>query len=173
MKPVKLGTAILNSAKKDSRVGRDERGQSLVELALSLVVILMLLTGAVEFGLAYFQFVTMRDAAQEGALYGSINPVDAKDVLSDNGKELRDRVIAAAGDVLQLSAGDIEVEINDVGTSDDFECEGLNGGVPNSITVTVTFAHPITMPLVTPFIGTETINLTARVTDTILQPACD
>lgn len=168
MKLIKLGTAISNPVKKDSRVGRDERGQSLVELALSLVVILMLLTGAVEFGLAYFQYVTLRDAAQEGALFGSINPAGAEDPLSDNGKEVRNRVIAAAGDVLQPDT--ITVDIKPDGAP---ECEGLTGGVPHSITVTVTFAHPITMPLVTPFIGTETINLTAAVTDTILQPACD
>ena len=140
------------------------RGQSLVEFAISPMVILILLTGAVEFGLALFQYVTMRDAAQEGALYGSIHP-------GDTGAEadaIKFRVIAAASDVLQLTADDIEVHIN----GDD--CEGLTGGVPNSIEVVVTFAHPITMPLVSSplMLGTDTIELTARVTDTILQPVC-
>ena len=50
-----------------------ERGQSLVEFAISLVIILWLLAGAVEFGIALFQYIQLRDAAQEGALYGSIN----------------------------------------------------------------------------------------------------
>src|SRR6266536_2216413 len=49
-----------------------ERGQSLVELSISLLVLLYLLSGAVEFGLAFFQFVQLRDAAQEGALFGSM-----------------------------------------------------------------------------------------------------
>ena len=53
---------------------KNERGQSLVELAVSLVLLLTLLSGAVEFGMAFFQFIQLRDAAQEGALYGSINP---------------------------------------------------------------------------------------------------
>ena len=53
-----------------------ERGQSLVEFAISLTVIMLLLAGAVEFGIALFQFVQLRDAAQEGALYGSIHPGD-------------------------------------------------------------------------------------------------
>ncbi len=53
---------------------KSERGQSLVELSISLVVLLYLLSGAVEFGLAFFQFVQLRDAAQEGALFGSMNP---------------------------------------------------------------------------------------------------
>src|SRR5512139_1857657 len=56
---------------------KSERGQSLVELSISLLVLLYLLSGAVEFGLAFFQFVQLRDAAQEGALYGSMNPTDA------------------------------------------------------------------------------------------------
>ncbi len=53
---------------------KSERGQSLVELAISIVILIYLLSGAVEFGLAFFQFVQLRDAAQEGALFGSINP---------------------------------------------------------------------------------------------------
>src|SRR6266508_2450484 len=51
-----------------------ERGQSLVELGVSLVILLYLLSGAAEFGVLFFQFVQLRDAAQEGALYGSMNP---------------------------------------------------------------------------------------------------
>ena len=39
---------------------KSERGQSLVELSISLVVLLYLLSGAVEFGLAFFQFVQRR-----------------------------------------------------------------------------------------------------------------
>src|SRR5713101_7353837 len=50
---------------------KSEQGQSLVELAISLTVIMMLLSGAVSFGMALFSFVSMRDAAQEGALYAS------------------------------------------------------------------------------------------------------
>ena len=127
---------------------------------------LMLLTGAVEFGLALFQYVSMRDAAQEGALFGSINADGADDPGTEHGEELINRVIAAANDIVQLDASDITVTIN----GDD--CEGLTASTPNSITVEVAFDHPITMPLVTPFIGTDTINLKASVTDTILTPSC-
>lgn len=140
----------------------NERGQSLVELAISLIVILLLLLGAIEFSLALFQYVTIRDAAQEGALYGSINPTD------DSG--IRYRVAAAASDVVQLNPNDAnQIQI---GRNNNKSCEGLTGGVPNAITVTVNFAHPITYPLVGPAIGSNTINLRARVTNTILTPSC-
>ena len=137
----------------------EPRGQSLVELAISLMIILLLLLGAVEFSLALFQYVTIRDAAQEGAIYGSINPTDTTGIQY--------RAVAAASDVLsQLTINDVDVTIN----GDD--CEGTTSGSPNSITVTITFAHPITFPIVGPMIGSNTINLTASVTNTILQPTC-
>src|ERR1044071_17166 len=60
---------------------KSERGQSLVELSVSLVLLLLLLSGAVEFGIGFFQFVQLRDAAQEGALYGSMNPADCSNIL--------------------------------------------------------------------------------------------
>ncbi|MGZ9165968.1 MAG: TadE/TadG family type IV pilus assembly protein, partial [Anaerolineales bacterium] len=61
---------------------KSERGQSLVELAFSILILIYLLAGAVEFGMAFFQFVQLRDAAQEGALYGSINPTDNPGIIA-------------------------------------------------------------------------------------------
>ena len=71
---------------------KSQRGQSLVELAISLMVILMLLMGAIDFGIALFAYVSMRDAAQEGAVYGSIEPDDADGIVT--------RTIAAADDII-------------------------------------------------------------------------
>ncbi len=142
-----------------TKLKKKPRAQSLVELAISLMIMLLLLLGAVEFSLALFQYVTIRDAAQEGAIYGSINPTDVTGIQY--------RAVATASDVLpQLTINDVDVTIN----GDD--CEGTTSGSPNSLTVTITFAHPITFPLVGPMIGSNTINLTARVTNTILQPTC-
>ncbi len=59
---------------------KNERGQSLVELGISIVVLMWLLAGAVEFGIAFFQYIQIRDAAQEGALYGSLNPTDTANI---------------------------------------------------------------------------------------------
>ena len=61
---------------------KSERGQSLVEISISLVIILYLLSGAVEFGIAFFQFIQLRDAAQEGALYGSIHPSETNNIIA-------------------------------------------------------------------------------------------
>lgn len=135
-----------------------ERGQSLVELAVSLMILLMLLTGAVEFGLALFQYVAIRDAAQEGAVYGSINPTDADGI--------RWRARSTANDVVTLADGDVDVAINGA------PCEGSTGGASNSIEVTVRFDHPITYPFVETMIGTGVITLHASAANTILSPSC-
>ncbi len=140
---------------------KNESGQSLVELAISLIVILLLLLGAIEFSLALFQYVTIRDAAQEGALFGSINPEDEAGMKA--------RAMDAASDVVALTTGDVTVSWNNPAK----KCEGLTSSVPHAVTVTITFNHPITFPLIGPAIGSNTIPLTASVTDTILFPSCD
>jgi Flp pilus assembly protein TadG len=148
---------------------RTQSGQSLVELALSLIVILFLLLGAVEFGIALFQFVTIRDAAQEGAVYGSINPAD------ENG--MKQRAIATAADVVPLTTGDITITINNMtvaqAISNNKACEGVTGGLPHTITITITYNHVIFMPLVSAMLSVNNIPLTANVTNTILSPFCE
>lgn len=143
-----------------TKLKEEPRAQSLVELAISLMIMLLLLLGAVEFSLALFQYVTIRDAAQEGAIYGSINPTDESGIQY--------RAVAAASDVVDIDpVSDVAVAYSSTN-----HCEGTTSGSPNSLTVTITFAHPITFPLVGPMIGSNTIDLTASVTNTILQPTC-
>lgn len=52
------------------------RGQSLVELALTITVLIILLAGILDFGVAYFSYIALRDAAEEGAVYGAMCPTD-------------------------------------------------------------------------------------------------
>jgi Flp pilus assembly protein TadG len=143
---------------------KHERGQSLVELAVSLLVLLFLLSGAVEFGLAFFQFVQLRDAAQEGALYGSMNPINPSDI------ELRVR--GASSSPINLADGSlvaVDLQIDGVPIADAIAagdaCEG------HGLQVTVSFDHVVFMPFMTQFIG-PTVPLDAVVTDTILTPVC-
>lgn len=53
---------------------RAERGQSLMEMAVSIVVLIILLAGIVDLGRAIFTFIALRDAAQEGLVYASVYP---------------------------------------------------------------------------------------------------
>jgi Flp pilus assembly protein TadG len=138
---------------------KNERGQSLVELAISLVILLYLLSGAVEFGIAFFQFVQLRDAAQEGALYGSMNPTDTADITA--------RVRAASSSPIDLSINNVDTGVTvAINYPDGDDCEG------NGIQVVVTHNHRIFMPFIPQLIGRNMIPLTATVTDTILSPVC-
>ena len=61
-------------SKKIYSRNRTEVGQSLTEFALILVFLLVLLAGVFDVGRAFFAYIIIRDAAQEGAVYGSIAP---------------------------------------------------------------------------------------------------
>jgi hypothetical protein len=118
---------------------------------------MMLLAGAVEFGIALFQFVQLRDAAQEGALYGSIHP--------GNDASIEARVRAASHRPIDLQ-NDPDVTILISYPDGAPNCEG------KGIEVSVSYPHRIGMPLIGPIVGSNTIPLTASVTDTILTPLC-
>jgi len=155
MNKEKKFTKLLSNNKVPVQSRRSERGQSLVELAMSLTVIMLLLAGAVDFSIAYFSFSAMQDAAQEGAMYGSIHP-DVKG-------EVENRVRGASTNPVDLSDVNlVKVFVDTTGS----ECEG------ESITVRVEYEYPISMPFIGAIIGSQSIPLTASVTDTILQPAC-
>ena len=141
-----------------------ERAQSLVEFALSLLLILMILTGAVELSLALFEYVTIRDAAQEGALFASVNPTDTANI--------KNRVIDAANDSVPLAAGNVTITSNGSTSTGKSYCEGVTAaGVPITVTVRVNRQHQIIMPLVGTFLGQQ-INMSASATNTILSPTC-
>ena len=142
-----------------------ERGQSLVELGVSLLILLYLLSGAAEFGVLFFQFVQLRDAAQEGALYGSMNPTNAVPI--------EDRVRAASSspiDLTDVTKVTIAVTALDKTTNAtktlSSACEG------DGLFVQVSFTHHIFMPFMPQLLGRSDIPLTADVTDTVLTPVC-
>lgn len=149
---------------------KNERGQSLVELAVSLLILLMLLSGAAEFGVLFFQYIELRDAAQEGALYASTHPLVA-DV-----PEILNRVKGASDKPINLNDaitnGEVTVTISVDGklSTDaafaDVNCEG------HAVTVLVHYDHRVFMPFMSRWIG-QTVPLDATVTDTILTPALD
>jgi Flp pilus assembly protein TadG len=133
------------------------KGQSLIEFALTLVIILMLLAGIVDLGRAIFTYLALRDGAQEGASFALYNPTISNATLNNR--------ICSSSNLLQTecAAGNVSATMTIGGAA----CTG------GSILVQVTYPN---FTLVTPFLGTilgrQTIPITARVTDTILAPPC-
>lgn len=151
---------------------KSAKGQSLVELAISLVILLYLLSGAVEFGILFFQYVQLRDAAQEGALYGS-TCFNADDPPADCAAAIETRARASSPSTSPLDLNSAEVTIaitiDGVPSTDAtgfaaVACEG------HGLEVRVSYTHKIFMPFIPQLIGRTSIPLNATVTDTILTP---
>lgn len=104
------------------------RGQSLVEVALVLPIIIMLMLGLLDFGRAFFTLVALHDAADEGASYASIRPYDVAGI--------QQRAVEASTHLVTVEASDVSVVYP----------PSLTVGQP--ITVTVDFFFDIYTPFV-------------------------
>ena len=141
---------------------RTEKGQSLVEFAVSLVLLLLLLVGIVDISRAVYTYLALRDAAEEGAIFGSMYP-DQTDVL-------RTRVIESSSLVngMGLSSDenvDIVVTFNNYGNP--IPCVG------SLIEVWVEYpSFELTMPFIGAVVGKQTIPISAKVSATVLYPDC-
>ena len=129
----------------------EEQGQGLTEFAIGLTFLLVLLAGVLDLGRAYFSYIALQDAAQEGASYASIAPDDIEGI--------RDRVRAtSSGPIEFVLFEDNQIEVQLLGGS----CKG------DGVKVRVKFDFR----LVAPFFSGNTLALSAEATDTILQDNC-
>lgn len=138
----------------------NQKGQSLVEFSVGMVLVLILLGSLVDAARGLFTYMALRDAAQEGSAYGSLNPT-ATAIIED-------RVFGSSTMLqgLQAPGGEssIDVDVNIIGAA----CTG------NGVEVRVTYNDfPLTMPFVSIFLGSQSIDISAVATDTILSPKCE
>jgi len=101
------------------RLYREQKGQSLVEIALVLPVLLLMLGGLVDFGRGFRGYIVITNASREGARYACLFPHDADGILSATTEAAAD--LGAA-----LEADDIEIT-------------GVGGSSGDTIRVTVTY----------------------------------
>jgi Flp pilus assembly protein TadG len=132
-----------------------EKGQSMVELALTITILMALLAGTIDLGRAFFTWLALRDAAQEGASYGSIKPTDSGGIIA----RVKDNLEQVVRDTNNIA---VNYSISPAGQ----KCLG-------TITVDVTYTNfPLTMPFLGTIIGSQTIPIHATINDTILMPLC-
>jgi Flp pilus assembly protein TadG len=146
---------ITHSNKKKS-----ERGQAFMELALSLVFLLVLLTVMVDLGWAFYTLIAMRDTVQEAAAYGSMCPQDPNLVET----RLRKSAVSPL-DISAVPVSDINIEyLKPDGTP-------VTGAIErgDSIKITLNYNHKIIVPFVATFIGMTEYPLHVTVADTILR----
>lgn len=76
---------FLQTLKRPFQPGKKPRGQSLVELAIFLPILLMILGGLVEFGFAFNEYINVVEATREGARAG-VDGDPAQRDLDTNGR---------------------------------------------------------------------------------------
>lgn len=152
--------------KQKRAVNNRQKGQGITEFALILVFLLILLAGVFDLGRAFFAYMIIRDAAQEGAVYGSIAP---KSDLGAFNAAVVNRVEVAYLDPSNpsespLDINGVTVQVNIIGSG----CAAPG----NSVRVTVDYEFPLAMPFLGAIIGKQNIEMSASAEDSILAPIC-
>jgi Flp pilus assembly protein TadG len=143
---------------------KSQRGQSMVEFAFGMVVVMILMAGVVDGARALFTYMALRDAAQEGAIYGSTEPADTAGIT--------ERVNISSEYAKDMSSsGDMTVQISYTDTAGNTKTSLICLG--DGVTVTVSYPQfPLTMPFLGAFIGQQWVPISASITDTVLRPPC-
>jgi len=108
------------------RIIKSEKGASAVEFALILPILIILIFGIVQFGIAFNNYITITHAAREGARIAAVDL---------NNPDLENIIIERAFPV-QITEDDIVISTP----------EGTNIGDP--VEVEITYNISITIPLV-------------------------
>jgi len=130
-----------------------EQGQSLVEFALMMVVLITTLMGILDIGRAFFAYIALQDAVGEGAVYASLN---AACLTADSGPACADPDNVVWRTKNESPSGMVNSEainVHVIATS-------VSPGSP--ITVTSTYTHPLVGFVVSSIVGSNVLQLQAQ-----------
>jgi len=143
------------------RPSKSEKGQSLIELGVSITILLLILVGIIELGMLLFQYLAMRDAAQEGAVYTTIYPTACNQTIERVKKDLYN---------IDPSQVEVTVEVNGVLCH---HATAADACASKEVKVTVHQPkYQISMPLLGSVLGRQTLDISAVVTGTVIRPPC-
>ena len=145
-------TAVMAMRRRNSAAGDARGGQSIVELALALPVLMLLLLGTIDLGMLFHDYIQLRNAAREGAGYGAHFPTDG------------------TGIALRVTRHGVPS-----GTTVSSSCTSCttSGGVPTgsgtvAVTAQSTFT-PITVGFLQTWFGIGPVSLSSTATMRVLQ----
>jgi len=120
------------------RAGRDDRGQSLVEVALMLPILLLLVLATVDVGRVYAYKAAVTNAAREAAIYAARDPQAAMDSVCQRARD----ELGAGGSLTPCAAAPMIIAC----VRDGIPCGNDRVGVPpifqsngGDVTITVTY----------------------------------
>lgn len=132
-----------------------EKGQSLVEFAIGLTIMILLLSGIFDIGRAIFTQFALQDAAEEGLVYGIGFPTECGAIESRVLENLQNSVLPITPSISVAIAGAPCGEVT------------LKYGLIMDVIVSSDFV--ISMP----FLTGQTIKLRGTANGTILRPSPD
>ncbi len=106
---------MFNELERHQQRKLSHRGQSLVEMALMLPILLILIITAIEVGRLFFTKTVVTNAAREGAYYLSTHPQD----YDTSTGTAPNTVLAAEAEASNSGIPEITVTISEVSVSDD------------------------------------------------------
>ncbi len=152
--------------KNHQNATKSERGQSFMELAISIVFLLILLAAVIDLGWAFYTMTALRDTAQEAASYGTMCP--DIDLIKQRLRLSTTAPIKAT----DIDPSKIQVTFLDL---DGNQLDPLDPNTKykgNIVHVSVEIEHHIETPFISTFIGTTTYPLRADVSDTVMVEDC-
>jgi Flp pilus assembly protein TadG len=129
-----------SNLRRSRRRGKKQRGQSLVEFALIAPLFLLLVFGIVDFGIAFYSWITITNAAREGARLGAVQGTEA---------EITSRVNAATD---HLDPDDLDIVVTNA--------EGPPG---EAVSVEIDYDYNLVTPLAG-ILGLSTVNISSTST---------
>ncbi|MFN8377517.1 MAG: TadE family protein [Anaerolineae bacterium] len=142
------------------RMQRLEKGQSLVEMTVGFVVLVVILSGLLDLGRIYFIYVALEDGAGEGAIYLSINPAcrtasDGAACANDANAEWRAR--NAGGQFVDWTAANVVIKRPSV------------FGVGDPVSVTIEYSFRLLTPVMPQITGLNPLTLRVTADQTIIK----
>jgi hypothetical protein len=161
------------------RIERAESGQSLVEMAVSMVILVMLLSGVLDLGRLYFTYVALEDAVGEAALYLAIHPNCAEETVDCPGTHnARWRAEHAVGYSLINWDGDRAPVVTPISDETLF-CGTPIFRVGATVTVNIDYDFYLLSPLVPAHVPVNPIPIRLTATQTVIaededipEPTC-
>ncbi len=136
---------------------RREVGQSLVEFALSALLLTLIFSGMLDLGRLYFAYIALEDSAGEAALYLSLFPNCPTASVScpdPNNAEWRARN-AVGGNTINWDPASTSITVT----------SPANASVGDTVKVEMTYEFPVVTPMVYALLGlggTNTLDLTVN-----------
>jgi Flp pilus assembly protein TadG len=155
----------------------NRRGQSLAETAITLPILIMLISGLIDIGRLYFMYIALNDAAGEAAIYMSINPNCWDDTLAacaaPNNADYRAKSTGGGANFIDWSQ--VTLTLTEGANSSTATCASGEIDLGDAIIVTIQYPAQLLTPFIQGLAAVNPLTLRTAAAATVIitpDPAC-